>query len=791
MARAEGHERAARAEAQLLPLPPAVEFWLQPAEELETCGDEALASQARAAMGWLERALRCMHGSARVKAAVRELLSVGDFTLNLGVFGVFDELRASCQAAADDLGAELRAFYESAGLRESLGRFRSLAAREPPVLRQDAPGVGVPVPPRQEGRTPLQRENVVLHMLLLLSRALDPGFQDAILAMAGKHRGRHRGAPTKGHARMMNKAVSKDDHRYRDSPVVMHNIDLVRCAVTFDDVEDLKSMLNDLEDSFGAPARDKNMFAYSDSKAAEQLHYRTFMRNLIYAPEGLTYAKLAEQSEAVWRCYLEDPPEDPNEPWARFRADATRAVEFLRSAEVADRPVRLVCEVQCLLQTYLDGRMRMHGLYKVIRAPDEHALYSDFKKSCAAHGEGATWTGMQQQALEEVRRLVDEDGQSVNSVWGIDSMTLLHSAADQGHTWAVKWLLGRRADVGVATADDGATPLYLAVENGHLDTVQVLLAWDAGVDAATTSRGNTPLSAAASHGDVDVAQLLLAARAEPNAAAHAGHTPLWRAAHGGHMDVVQVLLGAAADVSRARTADACTPLLAAAESGCADVVSVLLAAAADAHRAKTDDGVAPLSMAAFKGHADVVGALLQARAAADTATAEGKTPLYLAAESGHVAVVEALLAGFARVDRATPDDGTSPLYVAAQNGHEGAVRALLRGRAPVDQATTDDGATPLWAAAERGHTEAVALLLGSRAGVDRSLTTDGSTPLFMAAYGGHAGAARLLLAARADPVRPCRGFGTALQAAQRQGRGEAAAVLEAVDGSPPRRPPCS
>ena len=100
---------------------------------------------------------------------------------------------------------------------------------------------------------------------------------------------------------------------------------------------------------------------------------------MIYALEGLTFGKLARLNRTSLDMHLERPPEDPNEPWVPFRADSALVVQFLRSPEIAIRPVCLICEVQCLLPEYFDGRVKMHGLYKILRTADEHALYSDFK----------------------------------------------------------------------------------------------------------------------------------------------------------------------------------------------------------------------------------------------------------------------------------------------------------------------------------------------------------------------------------------------------------------------------
>lgn len=731
----------AEAEQRLLPPPPTVEFWL--CEELrERCDNDELTANATATLEWLKPALKDQYKSKLIKAAVADLLNVREFTTNLGFYGIFDDLRDFCQEASIELSLDMRDFYRSAGLAKSLGEFHSKRAHKPPVMRQDDPLVGVLEPPRRLG---------------------------------------HKPAPAKGRARMMNKAVSKDDHRFKKPPVVMHNIDMVRCAVTFDEVGHLKAMLDDLESEFGPPARDKNMFAFDDTEAEAQQHYRTFMRSVIYAPEGLTFGELAQSNRASWDMYLERPPEDPNEPWAPFRADSALAVKFLRSPEIATRPVRLICEVQCLLQEYLDGRVKMHGLYKIVRAADEHALYSDFKRvgDTEKYPKDATWASIQQESVQEVRRKLEEC-EDLNCSLNENGITMLLSEANQGHVAAVEFLIRMHADVNKATIDDGATPLFLSADNGHFDIAEVLLEHAADIDRATTDNGVTPLSAAAFKGHMYVIQALLANHANVNkATTDDGRTPLWRAAKTGHIDAVQALLDALADVDKPRTADACSPLFMAVESGHFDVACALMERRANVDMEKLDDGVTPLNMAAFKGDVDVVEVLLLNGADVNKATTEhGTTPLYVAAENGHLAVVQALLREGPEVDQATLDDGMTPLYIAAERGHAAVVKALMVHRADVNKTTTEDGSTPLYVAADNGLTRVVELLLQGGANMNVGLTTDGTTPLFMAAYKNHKDVVQLLLLYRADAHIHCE-FGTPLKAAASKGNTEVVALLKA------------
>ena len=53
-----------------------------------------------------------------------------------------------------------------------------------------------------------------------------------------------KGCPWKGDSRMRNKAVAEDDHRNEPKPRPALNIDIVRCCVTFEDVESFKKGIN-------------------------------------------------------------------------------------------------------------------------------------------------------------------------------------------------------------------------------------------------------------------------------------------------------------------------------------------------------------------------------------------------------------------------------------------------------------------------------------------------------------------------------------------------------------------
>jgi hypothetical protein len=69
--------------------------------------------------------------------------------------------------------------------------------------------------------------------------------------------------------------------------------------------------------SFDGVARTKNMFDFDEATAERQLHYRTFMMNMVWPPKGTgkhsrTFAKLAEDASSMWDTY-QVPPSPPHD----------------------------------------------------------------------------------------------------------------------------------------------------------------------------------------------------------------------------------------------------------------------------------------------------------------------------------------------------------------------------------------------------------------------------------------------------------------------------------------------
>ncbi len=119
--------------------------------------------------------------------------------------------------------------------------------------------------------------------------------------------------------------------------------------------------------------------------------------------------------------------------------------------------------------------------------------------------------------------------------------------------------------------------------------------------------------------------------------------------------------------------------------------------------------------------------------------------------------------------------GDISLHDAARTGNLSLLKARLKQGADPDL-RDKDGRTPLMDAVAGGQLAAIRTLLSAGANVN-ARATDGRTPLIEAAVHGRPKSARLLIAARADLNYEQRGWGTALEAAERAGHNDIAAIL--------------
>ena len=293
-------------------------------------------------------------------------------TMHIG--GNFENLKQYCQDILQSIGRPLDAYYNTHQLADSLGK--CTFNLHPDVtndthLRLDHPVIGLVPAPSTMHPMLHSDENVYLHVVRMVARTINPVFQSTakkIIAMEG---GTHKGCDIKGDVRIRNKMLS--DHKDEAAPRPACNIDVVRMCGTFKTPEALQAAATKLVETYSL-GRFKNGFRLSSAAAAEFYHYRSLMLNLI-VEAGCTYGEWCQRQDVVemFAMLMEAKPENPQleTNWAGWRINVKAAIDHLQSDLLKNVQVKMVCEVQLLLEPYLAARGQMHLLYKVARS-DTH-----------------------------------------------------------------------------------------------------------------------------------------------------------------------------------------------------------------------------------------------------------------------------------------------------------------------------------------------------------------------------------------------------------------------------------
>ena len=298
----------------------------------------------------------------------------------------------------------------------------------------------------------------------------------------------------------------------------------------------------------------------------------------------------------------------------------------------------------------------------------------------------------------EVIREVCSTGCDINALTGINSVTPLHTAVNNGHTEAALELIRLGAEKAIVAGQFG-TPLHQAVLGAYAFTVKTLLKAGCPVDVVCTT-GATVLHWAAEGGSVEVIREVLSTnKCNINAIANDGETPLHVAAWKGNTEAAMVLIRHGAE-------------------------KAIVAGAAGT----------PLHHAAGGGHVSTVKAMLEAGCPVDVVSSIGISVLHAASMYGYVEVMDMLLSRGCDVN-ATDYRGNTPLDYAALAGEVNAVLKLIRHGA--DKNTT--GGTyggPVLAAAASHHWSTVQVMLDEGFPAD-GVATDGQTLLHIVAAGGN------------------------------------------------------
>ena len=310
------------------------------------------------ALKWLQAALPSAHLSSKIKANIKRLLSRTEFTRNMEYMNLFVPLQIYCKQQLLRIGQPLSDLYlttkEIRGLsnlhplqKPSLHTRQAGTADQPEaqhftLLRQDHPHVGLTAA-KTLGATTFNDESMYIHFLRIVAALVNQRYQQKVHAIVVPLGGEHKSCSIKGDIRMRNKTQAKKDYRYNKKPRPAHNIDIVRCCVTFDSPASLRKGARALSKafSFGASnkssgvGRIKNGFALQHAEAAQSFHYRSFMMNIL-VDFGLTFRELLQEpnSKFFLQQYINAAPDNPKEPWGRWQRHAMAAVNHLTSEEI-------------------------------------------------------------------------------------------------------------------------------------------------------------------------------------------------------------------------------------------------------------------------------------------------------------------------------------------------------------------------------------------------------------------------------------------------------------------------
>ena len=551
---------------------------------------------------WLKDSLPRAYDDPELKQRIKRLLGAPRLAPNLAHLGLWTELMADCKARALALGQDMQRYYVESDLGTVLGEgvvpnvFGTFQVREDGhhvvvpcvqeegVRRQDGamPG-GFP---RDRAHSQLWNEACFIHCIRMIAMGIDESFQSLVSGVCEGANGAFKGCTIKGFVRMYNKCVSYADHYWDAYPRPSLNIDLNRNACTFENPEDLLSFIDTMKarGEIGShPVRVKNMFLFDEARAEQQFFYRTVMINWLYTP-GITYGDLAKQAQDVWDNYynfqhVEGYGEmDPSESWGTWRQQIEVARAYLTSREIQDKPVQFIVETQLLLRPYLEGRCKMHLLYKIVRADNPEALHSDFR---TIEAERRSFDEVQDAAQQSMQAfLAGADGAHCRGEGSGDAATRLWIAAEQGHEKAVREML-QHGDVDPNKIREGVctSPLYIASYHGHEAVVRAFLAdRRTRVNCGKTDVGMSPLVAAAQEGREGVVKALLEADGiDVNQATTDGVTPLLKACHGGREHIVELLLEAESVDVYAKLASGATGVSLAGSHGNVRIVEMLVA----------------------------------------------------------------------------------------------------------------------------------------------------------------------------------------------------------------------
>ena len=710
------------------------------------------------------------HVSKRLKKNIRTILGLGSFfTTNLEWAGQWKTLRDGCRQILRTLGKPLEEAYQREKLRDLLGDYNPVpetsadndddvsgeitataTATSPPIahatggtrLRQFIPPQCQPsaFTPRFSVKN-AELEAVYIHFLRLLATAMDDAFQRSVrdtLASATLAALVYSGG-VKSYQRMFMKMKSDEDHGLLPPPRPAHNLDVVRCLVTFDTAKDMRKGFEVMEDVFSSGyLKFNNGHQWSSEKAAE----RYFLRLVLSAGKfqftaRKTIGELRSDPyvQSLWRKYISSgtvPAFVDPQTWCQ---QANTALDWLQHLD-DDTEMWMICEVQMLLRSATCLRSKMHEVYKVARAPTPEALDVDFRSYLQSYKAKAAFVAAGNTAFDVACR----DGLPITV-----TRLLPEQLPEQvGRGLEIAATYARRTCVDVMTRNEQTTltPEQLstalrAVAKGDGERDLGKLTKLVSNAASLTANSGSSVVELEDELRSRIASRLLECGAAVDDADEINETALFLACARGHHRLVQLLIQAGACVDAAESTMGLTCLHVAATNG---VVELLAKANADLNKVKNNGG------SALEWHAG----------------------------ESNVGPLQALIRMKASVNHRRPT-GVTALSIAVERGRMAAVTLLLQAKATVDLCS--DRVGPLFKACENGHAPVVELLVGAKADLDLR-NNNGDSPLNLACYVGHATVAGIMVDAGANYKDTDKTGISAVDQARQKGHNDVVEVLQ-------------
>ena len=784
-----------------------LQLWRQleemPPEVQIVCDKRGAQSKAemKATVPYILKILPRVHANKRLKRNVRLILGLGNcFSLNLFWAGMWHPLMDGCGRVLRRLGEPLEHLYKRDDLRQRLGDFepalhsntttvtttttttsamrdhtttaRAQGVAEKPI--EKVPSLLKQYIPPQCGPSAFthhfsianeELEAVYIHFLRLLAIAMDDAFQRSVkdtLASANVS-GSVSSGGIKSYQRMFMKMQSKNDHAKLPPPRPAHNLDVVRCLVTFDTVSGMRKAFDIMGDVFSSGyLKFKNGYRWTADQALERYYLRFVLSAGKFeytARKTIGELRSDPHVKSLWQDYLcsgSVPPFVAPEKWCRHAKEAYLWLHTLP----ADTDMWMICEVQMLLQSAASVRSKMHETYKVARAPTEAALDQEFSSYARAYqaqedfdnaGNTDFHRACRDGAPVTVARLVQQ--QDVNTVG-----RGLEIAATYARRTCVDILSGQanvsteHLSVALRAVADG----YGERDLGKLKTLVKTQYPDiqlTGVESGNVVELEDDLRRSIAH-------RLLKCKAAVDAKDPQNRTALHLASERGYAKVVQLLISQHADLDNAENGLGKSCLHVAATSR---VIDLLCAAKADVGKVKKSGGGA-VETHASRNNVECVQALIRAKAEINTTRPDGTTALFMAAFKGRVGALSLLLQAKASVNILWKRS-ISALIMATRHGHVEVISLLIAAKADLDQ-SDHGGVASLFTACRNGNVDVAAILMAAKADIDRR-SNSGFSPLSEACYNGHAEIAGMLVDAGANYTNTTRAGTSAIARASR------------------------